>query len=931
MSERNQNHASSGSSWGRREPQQEQRTTKRRRRKGSVVGTIFKRFFQALGTLLLIGIVTGSFLACYAAVYIKATIMPGATLDLSAYTLNENSVIYYYDDNGNPVEWVTLKGLENREWVDYEDIPQDLIDAFVSIEDERFWQHQGVDWYRTAGAFVNMFISMRNDFGGSTITQQLVKNMTQYDDVTVSRKIQEIFTALDVERNYKKEEILEHYLNLIFFGNGCYGVQAAAKFYFDKDVSELTLAECASLAGITNNPSLYSPNAALSIARYRCLDCEKNQSIKVYAPSNDQENPCAYCGGTHYEKEIWTGREYNAYRQTLILGKMADPEISPNGAYITQAEYDAAKAEPLVFSWDEQSAGDDTGDDDPEDVTIYPWYVDAVISEVISDLMETTGLTRDVVTQMVYSGGLSIYVPYDPDVQAKVDQIYNDPANLPYTSKTGQQMSSAITVIDNSTGWVVAMAGGIGEKTLNRGWNNAVSTQPPGSSIKPLSVYSPALEMGLITPATVVDDNPMILENGPGEEDDTVWPTNAPARYQGLTTVLSGVVRSVNTIAVKVLDQVTPQLSYEFMTQRYGFTTLEEGRWKNDQYKSDIDRAPLSMGGLTDGVTTVEMAAAYATFPRNGAHTEATTYLLIKDIDGNVLIDNTPSTSYVIKDSTAYYINSMLTNAVTSGTGTRAQISGQTVAGKTGTTSNMFDLYFVGYTSYYTAAVWTGYPYDEDMGNIANPSVTLWQKVMALVHEGLPQQDFVVPDKVQSYNICRDCGKLATSECANDLRGSRVQTFSLLKSDAPTEFCSCHVTVTICTECPILDANGKETGAYHLATEHCPAESVKEVTMVNYVRELAREDVYVEDYYALMSIYDTLEDPYCTVHEAPVEDPVDPWDPGTDPDPDVSDSPWWDFDWDWPWNGDDDDEEPTPTPTPGVDVPVEPTDPPMTD
>lgn len=858
-------------------------TGKKRKSRRSVGATIAIRFFQLIGTLLLIAVVTGSIMACYAAVYIKNAIIPNATLDLAAYTLNENSVIYYYDDDGVPVEWVTLVGKENREWVDFEDIPKDLVDAFIAIEDKRFWEHQGVDWYRTVSAFANMFLSMRDTYGASTITQQLVKNMTEYDDVTVSRKIQEIFTALDVEKNYKKEEILEQYLNWIYFGNGCYGVQSAAEFYFNKKVSELTLAECASLAGITNNPSMYAPNAALSVTRYPCAGCG------AYSLSADEK--CPYCGETHYgAAQIWTGREYNKHRQQIILGQMADPKISENGPYITQAEYDAAVKEKLIFRWDVQNVEED--EEEEEDVTIYPWYVDAVISEVVADLKESTGLSTEVVTNMVYSGGLKIYVPYDPDVQADVDQIYNDRENLPYTSKTGQKMSSAITVVDNATGYVVAIAGDVGGKDVNRAWNNALANQQPGSSIKPLSVYSPALEMGLITPATIVDDNPLEL-------DGKAWPLNAPRGYRGLTTVQSAVERSVNTVAVQVLQRVTPQIAYEFMTQRYGITTLEGGRWENNQYKSDIDLSPLSMGGLTDGVSTFEMAAAYATFPRNGAHTEATTYLRIEDIDGRLLLNNEPETTYVIKASTAYYVNSVLTAAVTSGTGTKAKISGQVVAGKTGTTNSVYDLWFAGYTPYYTAVVWTGYPYDEYMTQFAqggNPSVTLWQKVMALVHEGLEKQEFLEPENLVSCNVCKDCGLLATGDCSNDLRGNRVQTFRLVRGDAPTEYCTCHVQVTICTECPILDANGNETGAYHIATAFCPVDSVKEVTMVDYTRTLVNEEVVVTDYYALMSVYDGLEDANCTVH-----------------------APWW-GDIDWPWESDPGGDDPTPGGTEDPDV-----------
>ena len=879
MSENNRNHAEPdrrSASGGRRAAPPEKRSGRKKRPVGV---TILIRFFQVVGTLLLLAAVTGSFLACYAAVYIKTAIIPTANLDLSAYTMNENSVIYYYDkETGEARELATLVGSENREAVSYEDIPQDLINAVVAIEDKRFFQHQGVDWIRTANGVLRLFTG-GNIQGGSTITQQLIKNLTEYNDVTVTRKILEIFTALDVEKSYKKEEIITMYLNEIYLGNGCYGVQAAAQFYFGKDVSDLSLAECASLAGITNNPSLYSPNAPLEVTRYKCGECG------VYSLTNDE--PCDSCGAEDWgPAEIWTGRDYNKARQELILKNMADPEISPNGAYISQLEYEEAVSEELVFTWDRKD--DPAGEGDKTDTTpstVYPWYVDAVVKEVINDMMEATDMTREAVTKMVYSGGLRIYVPYDPDVQAAVDTVYNDRANLDHTSRTGQRLMSAITVVDNSTGYVVAMAGDVGGKTVNRGWNAAVDTvRQPGSSIKPLSVYSPALEMGLITPATVIDDNPRLL-NG------KVWPLNMPRGYRGLTTVLDGVVRSVNTIAVNVLEMVTPEKSYEFMTERYGITTLEPYlELSNGQVKSDIDYSPLAMGGLTYGVSTFEMAAAYATFPRNGAYTEPTTYLRVDNIDGQMILDNTPSTEYVIKESTAYYINNMLTSVVTSGTGYNARIGGQTVAGKTGTTDAGNDLWFVGYTSYYPAAVWTGYSTSEVINISGNPSVTLWQKVMSLVHEGqqLENQKFPAPDDLVAYNICLDCGLLATDDCANDLRGDRTKTFQLIRGDGPSEYCTCHVPVTICTASPILNANGKETGAYYLAGEFCPEEHVKEVTMVDYERVLADPSVVVSDYYALINLYESMEDPYCPLH-------LDA--PEPDPEPEPSDDPWWN----WPW------------------------------
>ena len=846
---------------------QQPRSRTRKRRRRPIVLTVLIRFFQVIGTLLLVGVVTGCFMACFAVVYVKTAVMPKTYLNLDDYTMNENSVIKYEDkQTGELRELQTLSGNEKREIVDYDQIPENLINAYVAVEDKRFWQHQGVDWRGTAAGVLKLFTG-GNIRGGSTITQQLIKNLTGRDDITVTRKIQEIFTALELENNYDKRVILTAYLNKIGMGGNYYGVQAASRYYFGKDVWDLSLAECASLAGITNNPSLYAPYGTVDVVRYQC----QNPECKRYSLSRDEV--CEYCGAedSYDSGSVWTNREFNKARQELILNLMADPEISPNGAYITEAERDAAIAQPLVFARDLQATPDDPDDPDQSAAdaklsSIYSWYSEAVIKEATSVLQEATEMNEETCRQRVFSGGLTIVCAYDPEVQSAVDAVFNDRANLDQVSKkTGQRLMSAITVVDNSTGYVVAM-GSTQDKTGNRVWVTPVQTaRPPGSSIKPVSVYSPAIEMGLITPASVVDDNPYLL-NG------KVWPLNVSASYKGLTTVLDAVTRSLNTVALRVLEQVTPQASYDFMTQRYGFTTLVPYmETSTGEVKSDIDRSPLSMGGLTKGVSTFEMAAAYATFPRGGKFTKATTVLEIRDANGNVIVDNRPETTYPIKPETAYYMNSLLTNVVngSGGTGYGARIPGQTVAGKTGTTNDVFDYWFCGYTHYYTAAVWCGYNYSELINNNhANPTVSLWQKVMTILHEDKENMAFEVPGTLNSYSICLDCGKRSLPECELDIRGSRVQSFRLFPADAPAEYCDCHVPVKICMDSPILNANAEPTDRYHLAGELCPEESVKTVYMVNYERELAKPGLSVGDADGLLSWYEAIpeEKRYCYVH-----------------------------------------------------------------
>ncbi len=896
---------------------------RRRTRKRPLIVTLIVRFFQLLGTLLLVGIVTGGFMLCFAGLYIKNVVMPKTALDLSVYTMPENSVLYYWDSEAEVYrELITLSGEMNSEEVALEDIPQDLIDAFVGVEDKRFWKHNGVDWFRTGGAVLNMFLSMRDNFGGSTITQQLIKNVTKYDDVTVTRKIQEIFTALELEKNYKKEEILEVYLNRIFMGSRCYGVQAAAQTYFGKDVSELSLAECASLAGITNNPSLYGPNSDLRVTRYKCKKCEKYTNSSTGEPDECSNSSCG-AKGSFGAPEIWTARDYNKARQETILGLMleGDPDegIEPT---ITQAEYDQAIAEELHFVDYTGAAGD--GDEEDQESN-YSWFVETVISEAKRILAEQTGLDDRAVSQLLYSGGLHIYTTFDPKAQAAVDEVYGNMENIAdkngntTSAKKGQTIKSAITVVDNSNGYVVAIAGDVGTKKGDLIYNYATMLHQPGSSFKPLSVYAPALEMGLVTPGTAIDDNPLSL-NG------KAWPRNDGKAWQGLMSLQSGLEQSLNTIAVRTLTMVTPEASFEFLRDRFGITSLVEGKDVRGDWKTDIALSPLALGSPTDGVSTYEMAAAFASFPRNGMYTRPTTVLKIEDRNRQPLIDNTPKDERAVKDSTAWYMNTMLTAAVRRGTGTPARLDGMTAAGKTGTTQDSYARWFSGYTPYYTASVWVGYQYNESIENYKrNPAVIMWQKVMTLLNEGKEDIGFPKPEGLAtvSKRICLDCGLLADVGCENDSRGSRVQSFEYAAGDEPTETCICHVPVEICTESPIPDENGEETGFFHMAGEFCPEESRKTVYYVDYTRELTTDPWNIGDYEALKSTYDIYNgEMTCQVHTGEPVDPLlppgfDPNDPSTwvspSDDPNASDTP---RPSDWPWWY-------SPPPTESFDVPTD--------
>ncbi len=806
-----------------------------RKRRRSPALAVTATIFKVLGTLLLIGLVTGAIMACFAAVYIKTVIIPQAHLD-GNFDMNLTSTILYPDTNtGEYVEHLSLHGTENRKLVEYQDIPQDLINATVAIEDHRFWDHKGVDWRRTLNGVLLMFTG-RDIQGGSTITQQLIKNFTQYDDVTVKRKILEIFRALDFDATYDKTQILEWYLNYIYLGDGCHGVATAAENYFGKELSELSLAECASLISITNNPSKYGPNS----------------NLRITDPDTG---------------EVKTARDFNKERQELVLYRMLELGM------ITQAEYDAAVAEELAFT---------RKVDEEKPAVVYNWYDEQVITDVIDDLVEQYGYSEKLASQMVTSGGLKIYACVDPRIQSIVEAVYTDRSNMDLTSDSGQQIQSAIVVLDPE-GNVVGLAGALGEKEKNRVWNYASrSTRQPGSSIKPLSVYGPALELGLITPASVVDDYPVQLLNG------SAWPVNSYSGFRGLMTVREAVEDSSNPVAVRTLQRVGFETSFQFMEEKFHID-LEEGVEINGSIKNDYGSSQLALGGLTNGVRVIDMAAAYATFPREGMYLKPRTYSLVTDDEGNVILDNTAREAEpVLQSTTAWYVNDLLKTVVQSGTGTQAKISGQIVAGKTGSTTSNCDRWFVGYTSYYTAAVWVGYDTPERIRVTpgSNPAAILWQKVMSQVHEGLESRDFNKPEGLTTIQYCLDSGMLATEACRNDPRGSRVGTATVFRGDGPTESCTLHTEVEVCTDSPVLDAGGSPVaGLYHLAGEFCPREAIPGVVEEPTVKTIAVLDLEREDIGGKTAKDSSYLKSYleaqgtCDVHTSAIEVPPPAYDP----------------------------------------------------
>ncbi len=805
---------------------------RRRRKKGGITaGRVIGWFFKLVGTLILIGLCTGALIACFASVYINEVIVPIADVSPDDFSWNEDSIMYYQDrTTGQYVEMTKLNNITSSVWVDYDEIPEDLINAAVAIEDKRFWTHPGVDWRRTAYAVYSMFTG-KEISGGSTITQQLLKNTTQYNETTVKRKITEIIRALRFTQNNSKEDTLMYYLNVIPLGSKYKGVGSAALGYFGKPVSELTLAECASLIGITNNPSKYGP---YSFSRSQGFNTD----------------------------EIWSARQWNKYRQEVILNQMLEQH------YITREEYDEAVAQELVFVKEQGGSNDE----------LYSWYEETVISDVKEIMAEQYGWSSTITEQAMQRGGLRIYTCYDPAAQAIVDEIYTNRDNLDYTSKDGQQMQSTIAVIENDTGNLVAIAGQFGEKTVPFGSNYANDGhRQPGSSFKPLAVYSAALEFNLLNPYSVLDDYPYQVMGG------KAWPLNSgTTTYRGHLTMREALMRSLNTVAVRImLDYVTPEESFKFVQDRYHID-LEEGRMVKGEWKTDMTSS-LAMGGLTDGTNVRDMAEAYSVFPNNGVYQGSRTVLRITQlVDGQevLLVDNELEQEQVIKQTTAWYMNDMMQHVFdAAGTAYGLGIKGQHAAGKTGTTSENFDRWFAGYTPYYTAVVWVGYenPYKMSLAG-KNPAAVLWNKVMVPLHEGLEDRTYDDPGGRRTINYCMDSGYLATEYCSMDPRGSRVASGSIFPESFPEGVpCPYHTAesvLTICVDCPVLKDDGSQTGLYYQAGEFCPEESKREICLPNFGREqvgaaVANDAIWD---YAAASGYGG-----CTVHtSAPVEDPIDP-------------------------------------------------------
>lgn len=679
------------------------RKKEQKQKRKNAFNNILKTGLLIFAVLIIIG--SGVAVGMYTAV---STELEDMNIDNLA--LNYPSYIYYEDKNSKVKEYDTITSADNIIWVESDEISDNMKKAIVAIEDERFYTHKGVDLKRTTGAIIKYALSKvgigEANYGGSTITQQVIKNITQEKSRTATRKIKEIMRAVSLEKQLEKDQILTLYLNIVFFANQCYGVESASNTYFNKPASELSVAEAATIAGITQTPAKFNP---------------------------------------------YTNPDNSLAKRNIVLGKMYELEM------ISKEEYENAVASKLNVTKKSSSGAD----------SINSYFVDQLISDVINDLKVQHGYSEDFAKQQLYNGGLKIYSTIDPEIQNTIEDVYENTSNFPGKSQ------SAMTIIDPYTGQIKGMVGGTGKKTSNHIWNRATQTKrQPGSSIKPLSAYAPAIEEGKLTQADVLTDEEITI----GSDDWT--PSNSYKGFKGDMTIREAVGRSVNTIAVQVVEMIGINTSYSYLENKFHLGSIED---KDKNYSS------LSLGGLTKGASVTEMAGAYATFVNSGKYIKPHTYTKVVDANGKVLLENKEKGSQAISPETSYIMADLLLAPVNEsyGTATRAKISGFNTYGKTGTTNDNYDKWFIGFTPHYVGAVWCGYDSPQAIGS-SNPSTTVWTKIMSQIHKGLNgEKQLKKPSNIVEVEICEVTGKLAKSSCP--------ETTGYFKSGTqPVQYCKGH-------------------------------------------------------------------------------------------------------------------------------------------
>ena len=725
-----------------------------------------KRFFSVVLILVSICLICGTVACTYVYKFADEYVNGGKKIDLEEYKANQEqtSIIYGYDANKQLVELLRLHGAQNRVWIDYKDIPKNMVNAFRDLEDKRFNEHNGVDWYGTVFGVV----SSGFERGASTITQQLIKNLTKEDGRTVSRKFYEILNALNVEKHYGKKKIMEFYLNTVYLGNGCYGIRTAAEKYFGKDVEDLNAAECAIIASITKAPADYDPLTKDGLSALIDKDEDGNMGRQRYCLT------CMLEEGSLTEKQ---------YKKALDFELIFTNSENYKGSQVTKTEEDEDETEYTE---------EDVKYTDKTDSEMSSYYVEYVIDSVIEDLQDEYDLTYNEAWRKVFFGGLRIYTAIDLEIQDAAENVYVNRITFPEEEDTKEKpaVQSAMTIMDYS-GRVVAMVGGAGEKTTFRGLNRASnSPRQPGSAIKPLSVYTPAIENNVATWSTKVQNYGIRLGS-------SRWPVNYGGSYGSATnfvTVQSALAQSLNTVPAQLMRRIGLETSFNFMVDDLKISTFVTDE-DDDNYDGNF--STLCVGGASEGMTTLEMTAAFAIFGNNGYYFEPYCYYKVTNNDGTetLLKSGNSEGDQVVSESTAGVMRQLLRTVVNGGTAGGYGVNGFETFAKTGTTSDDKDRWFVGGTPYYVAAVWYGYDEPRAITNTSgNPAGKIFKAVMNDVHEDLEYMSYPTASGVVARSYCKISGDIASAGCAETGTGYYKSSYIPSK----------------CKNCAMLHAIGSE-------------------------------------------------------------------------------------------------------------------------
>ncbi|MBR5506981.1 MAG: penicillin-binding protein [Clostridia bacterium] len=629
--------------------------------------------------------------------------------DFTTFDMRLSSTIYYSDKYGNLIEYEQFKSSEKRIWVDIEDVPKDLQHAFVAIEDERFYSHSGVDLKRTLGAAINVFLKGDSSYGGSSITQQLVKNITKDNERTSSRKLREITRAIVLESKMDKEQILEMYMNSIYLSQGVHGVQAAANVYFGKDVSKLSLAECACIAGITQYPTTYDP---------------------IVNPKNNKK------------------------KQLLVLGKMLEL------GYINNEQYNDAASEELVFENPDEHMDDFTDDGQS-------YFADYIFEQAKADLMKEFDYTEQFAEDLLCNGGLKIYATVDPEIQSTMEEYYENDANFPNPGGS-DLLQSAMVVMEPSSGEIKGIVGGRGKKDGLRVLNRAsMSKRQPGSSIKPIAVYAPALEENVINLSSYVGNSKITI--------GTWTPKNSNGNYTPPVPVKTAVAWSYNVPAVNVLKEMGIDVAFDYLKNKLHISSIIDSVTRNGKEYSDKNLS-LALGGMTDGATPLEMTAAYSAIANGGMYIEPTSYTKIYDRNGKLFYEKKQQKNRAFSKETAFLTHQLLFGVTSSGTAAGSKIGQNDTCGKTGTTDKNMDKWFIGYTPHYCAGVWFGYDKPKAINTGTNPSITVWKNIMTKIHEDLDPETFEAPKGIVKAKVCPYTGMYESYSAQTEYANSEFLT-----------------------------------------------------------------------------------------------------------------------------------------------------------